>query len=135
MKKQKAFKLISIAAYLLIILNGQLIGVPFFMWLLFTMLDFGNFNQPYALLAVIGLTINFVSLRKKKTLSVLLLDFVSFLLMLSPIAKRMTAVNINLFNYWAFIVPAIVFALFYLISFGLSVGQYSRQRKVFVWQN
>jgi hypothetical protein len=126
MQTPKTSKLISISAYLLIILSGQMIGVPFFMWLLFTMLDFGNVNQPYALLAVIGLTIIFVTLNRKKTSSILLLDIVSLLLMISPIAKRMTAVNINLFNHWAFIVPSTVFIVFYLISLGFTVRQYSR---------
>jgi hypothetical protein len=36
------FRIISIVFYLLIILKGDIIGLPFFLWLLFTVFDFGN---------------------------------------------------------------------------------------------
>ena len=132
MKAIKTFKLISIVSYLLIILMGEMIGISFFVWLLFTMFDFGNVNQSYALLAVVGLTINFINLNKKRTFKVLFLDFACFLLMASPIVWRMIDVNIHLFNYWTFIVPTIVFALLYLISIGLSIEQYLQERKTLV---
>ena len=93
------------------------------------MFDFENVNQPYALVAVVGLTINFIVINKRRTFNIILLDIVCFLLMATPIVKRMTDVSINLFNYSAFMIPTIVFVLLYLISIGLSAGQYLQERK------
>ncbi len=102
---------------------GDMIGLPFFFWLLFTLFDFGNIDQFFALLSVVGLTISFINRNKKRTFNILLLDIVCFLLLASPIVRRMTAVPIEKFNYLAFIIPTTIFALFYLISIGYSVRQ------------
>jgi len=109
-----------------------MIGLPFFFWLMFTLFDFGNIDQLFAFLAVVGLTISFMNRNKKRTLNIVLLDVVCFLLLASPIVRRMTAVPINLFNYWAFIIPTIIFALFYLISIGYSVRQYLQEQRALV---
>lgn len=128
-KATKVSKYISIASYLIIILTGQMIGLPFFIWLVFTLLDFGNFDQLFAVLAVIGLTINIVNRHKKKRLNIILLDLGCFVLLISPIIRRMTAVPIEMFNYLAFIIPTTVFVLFYLISIGLSFKTYSQHEQ------
>lgn len=129
MKKYKIAKLISIASYLLIILMGSMIGLPFFFWLLFTLFDFGNIDQLFAFLAIIGLTITFINRNKNRTLTVLLLDIICFLLLASPLVIRMTAIPIENFNYLAFIIPTTIFVLFYIFSFYFSVRQYFLNKK------
>jgi uncharacterized membrane protein len=125
----KTYKLISILSYLLIILTGQIIGLPFFSWLLFTLFDFGNIDQLFAFLAVIGLTIIFINRNKTRTLTILLLDLICFILLASPLARRMTAIQIEKFNYFAFIIPTIIFVLFYFVSIYFSIRQYLQVQK------
>lgn len=88
LKQQKIFRLIAIICYLLIILNGEMIGLPFFLWLSFTLFDFGNIDQLFALFALIGLTINFINTNKERAAKILLLDIFCFLLMASPIVGQ-----------------------------------------------
>jgi uncharacterized membrane protein len=129
LKQVKTYKLISILSYLLIILTGQIIGLPFFSWLLFTLFDFGNIDQLFAFLAVIGLTIIFINRNKTRTLTILLLDLICFILLASPLARRMTAIQIEKFNYFAFIIPTIIFVLFYFVSIYFSIRQYLQVQK------
>jgi hypothetical protein len=123
-KQQKMFKIISIISCLLIILMGDMIGLPFFFWMLFTLFDFGNIDQLFAFLAVIGLAVSFIKINSPRTLKILLLDILCFVLLASPIVRRMTAVPIQKFNYLAFIIPTIIFVLFYFLSVYFSVKQY-----------
>ena len=129
MKLLKTFKLISVVFYLLIIAMGQMIGLPFFFWLLYTVFDFGNIDQLFAFLAIYGLTISYVTRNSTRTSKILFLDIVCFLLLASPIIRRMTVVPINLFNYLGFIIPTLTFSLFYLISIGYSIKQYLQVQK------
>jgi hypothetical protein len=131
-KQLKIFKIIAIVFYLLIILVGQLIGLPFFYWLLYTMFDFGNPDQLFAFLGVVGLTISFIKLNSTRTFKVLLLDIICFILLASPLVRRMTAVPIELFNYLAFIIPTTIFSLFYIISIYYSVRLYFQGQKAAV---
>ena len=128
----KTFKFISILSYLLIILMGQIIGLPFFSWLLFTLFDFGNIDQLFAFLAVIGLTITFINRNRNRNLTILLIDIICFLLLASPLVRRMTAIPIEKFNYLAFIIPTILFVLFYIISIYFSIRQYLQVQKASV---
>jgi hypothetical protein len=129
MKQQKAFKIIAIISYLLIILMGDMIGLPFFFWLLFTLVDFGNADQLFALLAVIGLTLCFIKLNATRTLKIILLDILCFVLLASPVARRLTAIPIEKFNYLTFIIPTTFFVLFYFVSIYFSVKQYLQIQK------
>ncbi len=126
---QKLYKIIALISYLLIILMGDMIGLPFFFWLLFTLFDFGNIDQFFALFGVIGLFINFTIWNNAKTLNTLLLDILSFILLLSPIIRRISVVPIEKFNYLLFIIPTTVFILFYFISFYLLLKQYQKNKK------
>ena len=130
--KQQLFKIIAIISYLLIILMGEMIGLPFFVWLLFTLFDFGNTDQLFAFLAVIGLTISFIKFNSAPTLKRILFDIVCFVLLASPIISRLIAVPIEKFNYLAFIIPTTIFALFYIISIYFSVRQYLQIQKASV---
>ena len=135
MKRYKIAKRISIISYLLIILMGSMVGVPFFMWLIFTMFDFGNIDQLFAFLGVIGLIVNFATFNSQRTLKILLLDIISFMLLASPLIRRLTAIPIENFNYLTFIIPTIIFGLFYIFSLYFSVRHYSSNQKVSVWHN
>jgi hypothetical protein len=132
MDKLKTFKTIAIISYFLIILMGDMIGLPFFVWLFLTLFSFGDLDQLFAFLAVIGLTIIFITFNSTRTFKILLLDIICFILLASPIVRRMSVVPIELFNYWAFIIPATIFWIFYIVSLSYSVRQYLQHKKVLV---
>jgi|SRR5687768_13156888 len=124
--QQKAYRVIAIISYLLIFLMGQMIGVPFFFWLAFTLFDFGNIDQLFSLFAVIGLLIICINHNKTRTVKVLTLDLLCFFLLASPLVSRMTRVPIELFNYLAFIIPTTLFVSFYTVSLFFGCKQYSQ---------
>jgi hypothetical protein len=125
----RTFKFIAIASYLLIILMGSMIGLPFFLWLLFNVFNFGDLAQLFAILAVAGITVSIIYCTSQRTLKTILLDIVCFLLLASPFIWRMSAVPVRKFNYLAFIVPAGLFVFFYFFSIFLSIGSYLRFKK------
>ena len=109
-------RLISIVSYFLIILVGQMIGLPFIFWLIFTVFNFGNIDQLFAIFGVIGIGINLSKWKNNK-----LLTIVSFALMLSPIISRLTQVPIEMFDYLAFKIPFTVFIIAYLIFIVMNI--------------
>jgi len=124
--QQKTFRIIAIVSYLLIMLAGQMIALPFFFWLAFTLFDFGNIDQLFAFLAVVGLVTICINHNKPRTSKVLTLDLLCFFLLASPLIWRMTVVPLELFNYLAFIIPTTLFALFYPASLFFGCRQYSK---------
>ena len=131
-KQLKTFKVISIISYLLIILMGHMIGIPFFWFLLLALFDFGSIDQLFAVFAAIGLTISFITMNSSRTNKVLSLDILSFALLASAIIRRLTAVPIELFNYLAFIIPTMIFAVFYMLSIYLAIRQHNKLQKASV---
>lgn len=103
-------QLISIASYMLIILAGEMIGLPFICWLMFTLFDFGNIDQLFALLGISGIILNVTKWKYRVPITL-----ISFLLMLSPIVSRLVQVPIGMFDYLAFQIPLIIFIITYLI--------------------
>lgn len=103
-------KITSLLSYSFIILAGQMIGIPFIFWLVFTSFDFGNAEQLFAFLGLIGFILNFTKYIKPR-----LIKLLSFVLMLAPIIKRITETPIEKFNYLAFQIPLLIFIIAYLI--------------------
>ncbi|WP_336961966.1 hypothetical protein [Chryseobacterium contaminans] len=116
MKTINLLRFFSIISYLLIILMGQMIGLPFICWLLFTIFDIGNIDQVFAFLGVIGIILNFTKWKNNTLITIL-----SFLLMLSPLIGRMIQTPIELFNYAAFKIPVFVFIIGYSTFIVLNV--------------
>ena len=89
---------------------GQIIGLPFIFWLIFTSFEFGNSDQIFAIFGLIGVILNFTKHSKSRLGKIL-----SFVLMLTPIARLMTEIPIEKFNYLAFQIPLLIFVITYLI--------------------
>ncbi|NRS92480.1 hypothetical protein HNQ03_001555 [Chryseobacterium sp. 16F] len=103
----------GLISYSLIILNGSMIALPFFFWLLFTIFDFGNIDQLFAIFALVGIILNFTKLKNYVPIAL-----ISFILMLSPILSRLYQVPNHLFNYNGFKIPL----LLYFISFSTMIS-------------
>lgn len=104
------FRYTSIIFYMFIILMGQMIGLPFIFWLLFTCFDFWNIEQIFAVLGLLGIILNVTGWKNKVSVTIL-----SFMMMLSPIMSRIMQTPIEKFNYFAFKIPLFLFIIFYLI--------------------
>ncbi len=103
-------KIVFLTSYSLIILMGQMIGLPFILWLIFTSFDFGNSDQIFAISGLIGLILNFTKYGK-----LILRKILSFILMILPIVKLLTEIPLEKFNYFTFQIPLLVFVYTYLI--------------------
>lgn len=114
----KTLRIISLVAYSCIILAGFMVGLPFIFWLVFTVFDFGNIDQLFAILGVTGMVLNFTKYKDK-----LLIMILSFILMLSPILSRMEQVEAGKFDYPAFQIPFIIFIATYLAAIGVKLVQ------------
>lgn len=101
---------ISIISYLVIILTGEMIGLPFILWLVFTIFDFGNIDQIFAILGITGVVLNFSKWKNR-----ILITIISFILMLLPLLSRLLRVGIEKFDYLAFQIPLTIFIISYLI--------------------
>jgi hypothetical protein len=109
---------ISIISYLVIILAGEMIGLPFILWLVFTIFDFGNIDQIFAIFGIIGIVLNLSKWKNK-----ILVTIISFILMLSPLISRLFQVEMGKFNYLAFQIPLTIFIVTYLIFIIINIKE------------
>lgn len=100
----KYLKIFSIISYSLIMLIGQMIAIPFIFWLGFTVFDFGNIDQLFAFLGLVGMILSFT-----KSKHPILISLISFTLMISAVASRLIHVSIEALNYSAFTIPFFIF--------------------------
>jgi hypothetical protein len=110
MKTEKILKIISLTSYSLIILMGQMIGLPFLFWLVWTSFEFGNSDQIFAVFGLIGLILMFTRHYKKRIFKILI-----FVLMITPIVRRLTEISFEKFSYLAFQIPLLIFIITSLI--------------------
>ena len=103
---EKTLKIVSLISYSFIIVMGQMIGLPFLVWLIFTSFDFGNADQLFAILGIIGVSLMFTNLFKNRLIKIL-----SFLLMITPLIRRLIEIPIEKFNYMSFQIPLFLFIL------------------------
>tara|TARA_R110002033_G_scaffold170433_3_gene212931 strand:+ start:84047 stop:84343 length:297 start_codon:yes stop_codon:yes gene_type:complete len=89
---------------------GQMIGIPFVVWLFWTSFEFGNNDQIFAVIGLIGLISVFTKYYNNRVLRVLI-----FGSMLTPIVRRLTEIPIEKFNYLAFQIPLLIFITTFLI--------------------
>lgn len=113
-------KMTSLAAYFLIFLNGMFISIPFIVWLIFSLLDFGSTEQIFSVLGLAGVIGLLMISREETDWKKLLAEVLCFLCMASPIAWRMLEAPLSDFNYRAFILPAAIFAACFTVSICIS---------------
>lgn len=108
-------KIFSIISYSLIMLIGQMIPIPFILWL-FTVFDFGNIDQLFAFLGIAGVILSFI-----KSKYPALISLISFILMISAVASRLMYVSIEALNYPAFTIPFFIFITTQIILIFLNI--------------
>ena len=116
MKLSSILKEVAILFYFVIFLQGSMVSLPMFVYLLFTVADFGTTEQIFAAIAMFGLIIHFLHLSFKNKIKKLAVDLFVFACLLSPIIQRMVMLPLERFNYTLFILPALCFTIFYLVT-------------------
>lgn len=106
MKGELIVKMIALLSYFSIILMGEMIGIPFVLWLIVSITEFGDVSQLFAFLSIVGILILFSNWYSHGIIKV-----VSFILMLSPIAFRLSEVPLEKFDYLSFQIPLFVFII------------------------
>ena len=69
-----------------------------------TVFDFGNIDQLFAFLGLLGMILSFI-----KSKHPVLISLISFALMISAVASRLIHVSIEALNYPAFTIPFFIF--------------------------
>jgi hypothetical protein len=128
MRLSSVFKAFAILAYFVIFLKGTMISLPLFVYLLFTLVDFGTTQQIFSAIAFLGLLIYFahpvfISMRKK-----FLIDSFVFLCLSAPIAYRLLSSHPGLYNYPLFVIPVVSFGLLFITALTL-VGKQALAEK------
>ena len=129
MRLSSVFKAFAILAYFIIILKGSMISLPLFVYLLFTLVDFGTTQQLFSAVAFLGLLIYFahpvfISARKK-----FLIDSFVFLCLAAPVAHRLLSSHPGLHNDPLFVIPVVCFGLLFLTALILLGKQAMREKK------
>lgn len=132
MKIKSLIKILSLLSYCLIMINGSMITIPFVFYLIFSstsILHLEVINQSItSLIGIIGLLLIIKSFQEEKdTLKSIFINIIFFLMLLVPLAERLTSVPIELFNYLGFKIPLILFLLFFMIYIFISILDYKKQ--------
>ena len=93
-----------------------MIGLPFFLWLPFSLFNFWNVEQLLSLLAILALFNIFVCQKDNNTSNYLIVEFTCFLMLALPIIGRLAVVPTGMFNYFLFIIPTTLFFIMYSAS-------------------
>jgi hypothetical protein len=108
------------ASYSLIILKGEMIAMPFGMFVILSLADHGTLNQLTAIMALLAIVLIIRAKATKAPKTVLLLQGLAFILLLLPIVNRLLDVPLELFAYRAFIGPLAAFLVLYAATLMLS---------------
>ena len=124
------FKSIAIIAYCFIMLNGWMIGIPFFLFLIFSLFEFGTLAQLAALLSFTGFFLLLFPSDFKKIKRTVRLQLVIYVLLLSPIIELLACVPLELFYYSTFIIPVLIFVIGFPVHI-LFLFKYLQKQKGF----
>ena len=111
LKMERRIRNFSLISYLLIMLSGQMISLPFGFWLAFNIFQFGELEQLFAFIGVVGIVLNMIRLKRN-----LFISITGFVFMLIPLFSRFYEVSFSKFNYLSFQIPFTLFVLTYLVS-------------------
>ena len=111
LKMERRIRNFSLISYLLIMLSGQMISLPFGFWLAFNIFQFGELEQLFAFIGVVGIVLNMIRLKRN-----LFISIIGFVFMLIPLFSRFYEMSFSKFNYLSFQIPFTLFVLTYLVS-------------------
>lgn len=111
----KYLKLVAILSYLCIIIVGYMSALPLGLWLFFSLFNPISKEFLFSIPSLFGLLLSLISTAHAPVTYKKSMEFVAFILLLSPLVCRMTQVPLMYFNYWQFTIPLGVFIICYLL--------------------
>lgn len=121
MKLHDIFLSLAIISYFCIVVNGDMAGIPFILFLIFSLIDLGTMTEIGAFLGVGGLVLLFLIRNNKNPVKILVGEMAAFLLLIAPILIRIKSLPANLFVYTGFLLPLFLFLLFYGLTLLVSL--------------
>lgn len=116
MGTRKHFVIISLICYCIIMLQGIMIPIPFLLVLFSWLFEFHSLYPVFAISGIGGILL-VIFFRNKTKGKRILVNTISFGLLIAPLSWRLSSVPLQMFNNWQFIVPTVGFVLFYLLYF------------------
>src|SRR5215216_3814058 len=104
MKLSPIFRSLAIISYLFIFLQGMIIAIPFGCMLFIGLFEAEPLTRIFIILAGIALLMLFILSFNRRTKRSLLLEFIAYFLLLSPLITILTTVPLYMFNYLLFII-------------------------------
>ncbi|MNY46378.1 hypothetical protein D3C86_1815510 [compost metagenome] len=100
--------------------------IPLIIWLIFTIFDFGNSDNIFAILGIIGLFMQLVKPNPKTLKKEIVFYLISFVFLISPVIKRILAISIENYNYLGFIIPLSLFIILYKIAIIIRIKKHQQ---------
>jgi hypothetical protein len=96
-------------------INGEMIAMPFIVFLFLALIYYENSLELFAaLVGLIGFFSSIILTRYGLKYKTLFLEIVVFFMLLMPVLQRVLSVPIALFNYITFLLPLTLFVLLYV---------------------
>lgn len=108
-EKKKYLVWLALIFYFLIILQGDMIGIPLVIWLLYSLSQFGKISQLFAIVAIVGSILFTLTHSNYKPTATLFIRLLAICMMLSPILWKLSVLPFHLFNYSSFVTPILLF--------------------------
>ena len=130
MKVDAIMRLFSIICYLFIFLSGQVIALPFGLFLATVMFDgVEPMERVLLILADVSLISLVIVSVNSKTVWSLVIEIVAFVLLLLPFIRMFIDWPLKTFNYLLFTVPFGGFVILYAASLVKSIREYNLSQK------
>ena len=117
-------RFLSMLAYFLIFLYGDMIQAPMVFFMLGALFGSGFLSEILAILTFLGLLTLVILIMVEKSKRTLLIETLVFIFLLLPIVNVLTFATTQLLKYPMFIIPTICFVLLYPLSLYFSYKEY-----------
>ena len=117
-------RFLSISAYFLVFLYGDLMEAPMIFWIVLGLFAAAFLHQIQSLFVILSLFVLAFLIVVEKSMRTLFIESICFIFLLLPIVTVFISASSELLNYPMFIIPALVFIFLYPISLVMSYREY-----------
>jgi hypothetical protein len=121
MKLHDAFLSLAIISYFCIVVNGDMAGIPFILFLFYSLFDLGTIAEIGGVIGIAGLVILFIFRNNKNPIRIFMVEMFAFVFLLVPILVRIKSLPLELFEYTGFLLPLFLFLAFYGLTLLMSL--------------
>lgn len=121
---------LAIFAYFFIFLQGMIIKIPFGLLLISGLFEAEPLTRVFIAFADTFLIILLIVSFKKKSKWTLLVEIISYAILLLPLIRIFASFPFDMFNYFSFLFPALCFVFLYPLSVYFSYREFKRTNQV-----